>query len=92
MKRQKRVIRGTAAGWLAVVVMALATVLAPAAATACPNCKEAVAEQDEQGLADGFNYTVLGMVSLPFLVVGTVAAVTIRAYTRRSNQYIEKIS
>lgn len=92
MKRLKRVVWQSVAGWLAVAVMALATGLAPAAALACPNCKEAVAEQEEQGLADGLNYTVLGMVSLPFLVVGTVAAVTIRAYTRRSNQYIENLS
>lgn len=82
MKRLQKVI-GQLAGLLAVGMVTLATVLAPAAAIACPNCKEAVAEQEEQGLADGFNYTVLGMVSLPFLVVGTVAAVTIRAYTRR---------
>ncbi|MDG3006609.1 hypothetical protein [Paludisphaera mucosa] len=59
---------------------ALATALlvpAPAPALACPNCKEALADQpaDAARLADGFSWSILVMLGVPFslLSVGGLA-------------------
>jgi hypothetical protein len=58
---------------IALVVVLLA-VLAPAFASACPLCKDAKADTDYVGgtasLPHGFYYSILLMVSAPFLVVG----------------------
>jgi hypothetical protein len=57
-----------------VLVIVLAAVLVPALASACPLCKEAKADTDYAGgtasLPHGFYYSILLMVSAPFLVVG----------------------
>src|SRR5438445_5248262 len=51
-----------------------ALLLAPAPAAACPLCKDAKADTDYAGgtasLPHGFYYSILLMVSAPFLVVG----------------------
>ena len=56
---------------LAVILVA---VLAPAFASACPLCKDAKSDTDYVGgtasLPHGFYYSILLMVSAPFLVVG----------------------
>jgi hypothetical protein len=56
---------------LALVVLAL---LLPAVAAACPLCKDAKANTDYPGgsasLPKGFYYSILLMVSAPFLVMG----------------------
>ena len=56
------------------LVVVLAAVLAPAFASACPLCKDAKADTDYAGgtasLPHGFYYSILLMVSAPFLVVG----------------------
>jgi hypothetical protein len=51
-------------------------------ASACPSCKETVAG-DNAGLASGLSYSVLGMMSMPFLLVTLVAGIIIRAYRHR---------
>ncbi len=57
-----------------VLILLLAAVLAPALASACPLCKEAKSDTDYPGgtasLPSGFYYSILLMVSAPFLVVG----------------------
>jgi hypothetical protein len=56
------------------LVVVLAAVLVPAFASACPLCKDAKADTDYAGgtasLPHGFYYSILLMVSAPFLVVG----------------------
>jgi hypothetical protein len=56
------------------LVVVLAAVLLPALASACPLCKDAKADTDYAGgtasLPHGFYYSILLMVSAPFLVVG----------------------
>jgi hypothetical protein len=56
------------------LVVLLAAVLLPALASACPLCKDAKADTDYAGgtasLPHGFYYSILLMVSAPFLVVG----------------------
>lgn len=56
------------------LVLLLVAIIAPAVASACPLCKEAKADTDYAGgtasLPKGFYYSILLMVSAPFLVVG----------------------
>ena len=56
------------------LVLVLAAAIAPAAASACPLCKEAKADTDYAGgtasLPRGFYYSILLMVAAPFAVVG----------------------
>jgi hypothetical protein len=58
---------------IALVVVLLA-VLVPAFVSACPLCKDAKADTDYAGgtasLPHGFYYSILLMVSAPFVVVG----------------------
>jgi len=62
----------------------LAAVLLPALAPACPLCKDAKSDTDYPGgtasLPKGFYYSILLMVSAPFLVVGGLA---LRIYLAR---------
>jgi len=56
------------------LVAVLLAVLVPAFVAACPLCKDAKADTDYAGgtasLPHGFYYSILLMVSAPFLVVG----------------------
>lgn len=50
-------------------------------AAACPNCKEAVSATPSEAasLADGFNWSVLFMLTVPFSLLGTGALMVRRA-------------
>jgi hypothetical protein len=54
------------------------------AATACPNCKEAVAAQPSEvaGMARGYNWSVMLMLATPLALLGTGAFVVARAVKR----------
>jgi hypothetical protein len=69
------------------LVVVLAAVLAPAFASACPLCKDAKADTDYAGgtasLPHGFYYSILLMVSAPFLVVG---GLVLRIWLARRSQ------
>jgi len=53
-------------------------------ASACPNCKEAVAAQpsDLARMKNGYNWSVLFMMSMPFTLLGTGAIMVARAVKR----------
>jgi hypothetical protein len=55
-------------------------------ARACPNCKEAVSLQtgEAANLANGYNWSVLFMIAVPFSMMGTGALVIRRAAKRGS--------
>ena len=59
--------------------LALAT-----SAPACPNCKEAVANQDGDAarLANGYSWSILLMMVMPFTLFGTGAFLVTRAIRR----------
>ena len=42
-------------------------------ASACPTCKDGIAENDpaQQALSAGFYYSILFMMSMPFVILGT---------------------
>jgi hypothetical protein len=63
-----------------------ASALAGPSATACPNCKEAVEAQTGEGakLKDGYFYSILFMVAMPFTLLGTGAFLVTQAVKRGS--------
>jgi uncharacterized membrane protein len=68
------------------LVVALLLLLASVAA-ACPTCKDGLAQNDPQGqaIAAGFYYSILFMMAMPYLVLGTFASIAY--YTiRRARQ------
>jgi hypothetical protein len=53
-------------------------------AMACPNCKEAVANQDGDSmrLANGYSWSVILMIAMPFTLLGTGTMMVVRAVKR----------
>ncbi len=53
-------------------------------ASACPNCKEAVAAQPEEvaTMKEGYNYSVLFMLAMPFSLLGVGSFLVARAVKR----------
>ncbi len=53
-------------------------------ASACPNCKEAVAAQPDAvaAMARGYSWSILLMMSMPFTLLGTGAFLIARAVKR----------
>ena len=51
---------------------------------ACPNCKEAVSAQPDEvaGMAEGYNWSVLVMLAVPFTLAGTGTLMVVRAARR----------
>ena len=67
-------------GWL----LSLLLMMGPDA-RACPNCKQAVANQggpEAQRLADGYSYSILMMIAMPFGLLGTGTFFIARAARR----------
>lgn len=71
----------------AAAVLVLVAAIVPAALAACPLCKDAKSNSDYAGgtasLPNGFYYSIILMVSAPFLVVGGLAARIVLARRRR---------
>ncbi len=70
---------------LLTMLVAVAVVLqGGTSAWACPNCKEAVSLQSEDaaGLSNGYNWSVMFMIAVPFSMMGTGAFVIHRAVKR----------
>jgi uncharacterized membrane protein len=62
--------------WIvAAIVVALVLMIASVAA-ACPTCKEGLAQSDPQGqsMAAGYFYSILFMLSMPYIILGTVGS------------------
>jgi hypothetical protein len=71
----RRVLRFIAA--IAIVALVLT---AGATAWACPTCREGLADNPAgQSLARGFYYSILFMMSMPFLILGTLGTVAYRS-------------
>lgn len=70
---------------LAALALSLALVVSKYA-DACPNCKEAVANQpggpEAARLADGYSWSILLMMAMPFGLLGTGAFAVARAVRR----------
>jgi hypothetical protein len=77
--RLKRIARRA----LTALVVAVAATTA-GEARACPNCKEAVtaSEGEVSSMAEGYNWSVLFMLTVPFSMLGTGAFMVHRAVKR----------
>ncbi len=51
---------------------------------ACPNCKDALATESAKALAEGYYWSILLMVSLPFVITGSVAFLIIRSIRKKN--------
>ena len=71
------------------LLAALLAVAPLADATACPNCKGAVASQETQDVADGYNRSILLMMAMPFTLLGTGAFFVVRAARRGASRSSE---
>ena len=67
-------------------ILSMAAVLACGSpASACPNCKEAVANQqgsDAEGMRNGYFWSIIIMISVPFSLVGAGTFMVVRAVKR----------
>src|SRR3954451_19001317 len=74
--------------WIvAAVVLALVLLIASVAA-ACPTCKEGLAQNDPQGqaLAAGYYYSIIFMMTTPYLVLGTFGSCAYYSIRRARRQ------
>jgi hypothetical protein len=79
--------------WLiAAVVLALVLLIATVAA-ACPTCKEGIAQNDPQGqsLAAGYYYSILFMMSMPYVVLGTLGSCAYYSIRRARQQSVDSV-
>ncbi len=69
---------------LALVIAALLV----SVASACPTCKEGLAEADpqQQSVAAGFYYSILFMMSMPFAILGTFGSLAYLSIRRARGQ------
>jgi hypothetical protein len=81
--------------WIvAAIVLALVLLIASVAA-ACPTCKEGLAQNDPQGqsLAAGYYYSILFMMSTPYIVLATFGSCAYYSIRRsRINQAESDVS
>jgi hypothetical protein len=56
-------------------------------AWACPTCREGLADNPAgQSLARGFYYSILFMMSMPFLILGTLGTVAYRSVQKAKTE------
>ena len=71
-------MRDTLRRWFPLLVIAF-VLIGAAEAKACPNCKEAVAEQENsKELKSGYYYSILMMIGMPMTLLGVGATTVVR--------------
>ncbi len=70
-------------------------IVASSAAWACPTCKDGIAENDptSQAMAAGYFYSILFMMAMPFVIIGTFgsfAYISIRRARETQNLSAER--
>ena len=73
--------------WIVAAVMLALVLLIASVAAACPTCKEGLAQG--QALAAGYAYSVLFMMSMPYIVLGTFGSVAYYSIRRARRQRAE---
>ena len=77
--------------WARFAVIAATAVIvlgAADAAWACPNCKEGLAQNDPHGqaMAAGYYYSILFMMSMPFIILTTFGSFAYRSVKKAQAQ------
>ena len=59
--------------WILIAITVVLVLLLASVAAACPTCKDGLAQNDPQGrsLAAGISYSIIFMMSMPYLVLAT---------------------
>lgn len=62
--------------WVIVALVIALVLLFASVAAACPTCKDGLAQNDPQGkaIAAGYYYSIIFMMSMPYIVLGTVGS------------------
>jgi len=68
--------------WFFFSLLSALCFLCSAEAQACPACKEAVAKMGEVWASLGFNWSVLFMMSIPYLIVGGFTGIIVWNYRK----------
>lgn len=63
--------------WIVAAIVVALVLLIASVAAACPTCKEGLAQNDPHGqsLAAGYYYSILFMMSMPYIVLSTFLSV-----------------
>jgi Na+-driven multidrug efflux pump len=71
-----------------VILALLVALLLAGVASACPTCKEGLAEADpqQQSIAAGYYYSILFMMSMPFAILGTFGSLAYLSIRRARGQ------
>ena len=74
------------------ILLLLTALLLPAAAAACPDCKDAASDAETPGgsanLGRGFYWSILLMLAAPFSIIGTVGFLILRSRRRQARQVL----
>ena len=92
MERISRRI-GIVNGRVVLALMVLAMVLLTAAdIMACPTCKDGIAESDptSEALARGYFYSILFMMAMPFVIIGTFGGAAYYSIRRAREKQAEE--
>jgi len=76
------------------LVAVAAVLLAADSAWACPTCKEALASAggDNPNLVRGFFWSILFMMSMPFLLIGIFSTVMYRAVKKARAEGMQQVA
>ncbi len=74
--------------WLVGAIVVALVLLICSVAAACPTCKEGLAQNDPHGkaLAAGYAYSVLFMMSMPYIVLCTFGSIAYYSIRRAKKQ------
>ncbi|MBI2920082.1 MAG: hypothetical protein HYY18_03235 [Planctomycetes bacterium] len=64
----------------------LAAVPATPALAQCSMCKENLKENEAQPLANGFRWSIYGMIAMPFLLTGGILVMIVRSDRRAARR------
>ena len=76
------------AKWIVAAIVVALVLLIASVAAACPTCKQGLVQNDPHGqsLAAGYYYSILFMMSMPYIVLGTFGSLAYYSIRRARQQ------
>jgi uncharacterized paraquat-inducible protein A len=77
--------------WIVAAIVLVLLLLIASVAAACPTCKEGLAQNDPQGqaLAAGYYYSILFMMSTPYILLATLGSCAYYSIRRARKQMVD---
>jgi uncharacterized membrane protein len=74
--------------WIVAAIVVALVLLIASVAAACPTCAEGLAQNDPHGqsVAAGYYYSIILMMSMPYLVLGTFGSLAYYSIRRARRQ------